>query len=314
MDDLTAPPRTHPAAWLSFALGLSSFALGLLALTGVPALLIGMRSLRAVNASDGRLRGARLAVAGMVLGGLASLVTVLGVAAIVGLRMQDYSRRAECANHLRLIGVSLNKYADTHGTFPAAASAPAWLPPDRRLSWMAGVLPLLAEGTRANATYQELAGRIDREKAWDDGANAAAAKARVRLFLCPAGVEATPGMTHYVGVAGVGPDAAGRRRDDTLAGVFGYDRGVKREEVTAGVSYTMMVAETAERNGPWLAGGFPTVRGAEPGVEHYVGAGRPFGGLHHRVAQVLWVDASVRPVSEATPGDLFRACATLRRE
>src|SRR5262245_39329023 len=157
MDDPTAPPRTHPAAWLSFALGLSSFALGLLALTGVPALLIGMRSLRAVNASDGRLRGARLAVAGMVLGALASLVTVLGVAAIVGLRMQDYSRRAECANHLRVIGVSLNKYADTHGTFPAATSGPAWLPPDRRLSWMAGALPLLAEGTRANATYQELA-------------------------------------------------------------------------------------------------------------------------------------------------------------
>src|SRR4029077_5214626 len=103
-------------------LGLSSFALGLLALTGVPALVIGLRALRAVNPSDGRLRGGRPAVAGMALGGLATLTTAVGVAAILALRAQDASRRVECANHLRLIGSSLYKYADAHGSFPAATS------------------------------------------------------------------------------------------------------------------------------------------------------------------------------------------------
>src|SRR5262245_28706351 len=125
MDAATSKSGWHSGAVLAFLLGVASVGLFLLALTGVPAMVLGFRSLRAVNASDGRFRGARLAVAGMILGGIGTLLTVVGIAAVVFLRVQVDSRRMTCTDNLRQIGIALNKYADTHDRFPAATSGPA---------------------------------------------------------------------------------------------------------------------------------------------------------------------------------------------
>lgn len=311
-------PRTHPphvpaSAWLSFALGLASLLLCLLALTGVPAFVLGLRSLRAINLSDGRLRGARLAVAGMLLGGTGTVATVVGVAAILIHSGQHASHRVECIDHLRQIGEATNKYADVHGHFPAATQASKDLPPTRRLSWLSEVLPLLADGTPASATYQALAQELVVDRAWDDPVHAKLAKARLRIFVCPAKPNVPLGTTHYVGVAGVGVEAAELPRSDQRAGMFGYERGVRRPEVTAGISFTMMALETADKNGCWLAGGVPTVRGVDAEVEAYCGPGRAFGGLHAGMTNVLWVDGSVRQVKDDVPGDLLRGQVTIRR-
>jgi prepilin-type processing-associated H-X9-DG protein len=300
----------------SFLLGLASFALCFV--TGLPALLLGLHGLRAVNASDGRLRGARLAITGMVLGGLATLLTVAGFGTIILLRWQQTSAQASCINNLRVLGVALNKYAEQHSHFPPATRNPANLPPPRRISWLADVLPLMAEGRPINADYQALAEKIDRDHAWDSPANAAVVKRPVRAFLCPgdSGIDPNqpPGRTTCVGVAGVGPRAAYLDRSDPRAGVFGHGRGVRPAEITRGISETMMVVETAQEIGPWLAGDFPTVRGLEPDVEHYVGPGRPFGGLHRGIMNVLWVDGSVQPRSDKVPGDLLRRQAMIHWE
>ena len=306
--------RTHPDAWLSFLLGVSSLALGLLVLTGLPALLIGLRGLREINRSDGALRGARLAVAGMILGGVGTLTTVLGVAAIVILNVTATSRRVECVNNLRQIGIALNKCADAQDFYPAATVPSKFLPPDRRLSWLADALPLLGEeGTPASERYMQLASELARDRAWDDPANAKLARMRFRVFVCPARPDGPPGTTHYVGIAGLGLDAADLKREDARAGMFGHDRGVRRDEVTAGISFTMMVIETGEGNGSWLEGGPSTVRGVDPRREQYLGPERPFGGLHLGNTNVLWVDGSVRPMTDTTPGGIFRAHATIRR-
>jgi prepilin-type processing-associated H-X9-DG protein len=307
----------HPAAVASFVLGLASVGFCLLALAGLPALWLGLRGLRAVNASDRELRGAGLAKIGMALGALGTAITLVGVCFLVALKLRDTSNRVESADNLRQIGVALHKYADTHESFPPATHDPRRLDPERRLSWMADLVPLLGEGTPRNKGYQELAKKIDRTRGWDDPANAAVLATPVRLFLCRGHPEyepnGSPGLTHYVGVAGIDPGSAYLPRDHPRAGVFGHDRGVRRNEVTAGISVTMMVLETAARNGPWLAGGFPTVRGLGPDEEHYSGPGRPFGGLHARGVNVLFVDGSVRLRPDDTPGSAFRALATLRR-
>ncbi|MFO0845514.1 MAG: DUF1559 domain-containing protein [Gemmataceae bacterium] len=311
MADITHPPRIPPVAWLSLLLGLAALPLFFL---GLPALVVGVRALRAINSSDGALRGARLVQVGLAaaVGGLA--LPALGLVAMLAVSAQTASRRVECANHLREIGLALNRYADAHGTFPPATSAPADLPPARRLSWLADVLPLLLEGTPRNAAYQGLAAGVDRRSGWDDLPNAVPQSARVGMFHCPAHPGPVTNATHYVGLAGVNPDAIDLPRDDPRAGVFGNGRGVKRQEVTAGISFTLMALETAHENGPWLAGGFPTTRGLDPAVERYSGWGRPFGGLHPGVVMALWVDASARPVSDSTPAELFRRQATIRRD
>jgi prepilin-type processing-associated H-X9-DG protein len=121
-------------------------------------------------------------------------------------------------------------------------------------------------------------------------------------------------LTSYLGIAGVGVDAARYPRKDPRAGFFGYDRVITQADITSGTSVTMMVAETTQHNGPWLAGGSPSVRGLDPDIERYIGLGRPFGGLHLDGLNVLWVDGSVRPVGERVAPAEFRASARINRE
>jgi prepilin-type processing-associated H-X9-DG protein len=326
----TAPPLApngeaqSPAAArgrLSLA-ALVSVPLGLFPPTGVPAMLLGLSGLRAINAAGGRLRGRRLAVAGMALGAAGTVALAAGVFLLIVYPLRSASLRAECANHLRQLGMGVNRYAEAHdGQLPPGTVHNAALEPDHRLSWMAAVLPYLADAQSAGnkqspqKKWQELAGRLDLKRAWDDPANVEAAGVNVSAYFCPAldqqGPRHKPGLTTYVGLAGVGPDAAILPKTSRRAGVFGYDRVLTREDVTAGLSYTMMVAETAQGLGPWVAGGQATVRGLAPDQTRYLGVGRPFGGLHAGGANVLWVDTSVRFVNDSVAPEVFRSQATL---
>jgi prepilin-type processing-associated H-X9-DG protein len=118
-------------------------------------------------------------------------------------------------------------------------------------------------------------------------------------------------VTTNVGLAGLDPDAVLLPRSSPRAGFFGYDRTISLADVRRGSSQTIMVAETDRDLGPWVAGGPPTVRGVDPKETHYLGVGRPFGGLHGRLSNILWVDGSVRPVLDDLPPTVFRMHATL---
>ncbi|MFO0878730.1 MAG: DUF1559 domain-containing protein [Gemmataceae bacterium] len=305
-------PPVSPAAWLSLALGLSSFLLCLLGLTGLPAAIVGLRAVRAINTSDGQLGGVRIALAGLILGTCSSLLTAAGLLAILLVKLQAANQRMECSDHLRQLGLALNRYADDRGAFPPATRTPVSAPPADRLGWIAETLPFVGEGTRMEAVYRKIFQSISLEHTWQDPANASARQARLRLLHCPGQPGSLDNTTSYVGVSGVGLDAINRKRDQPGAGMFGNDRGVRRNEVHDGISFTLLVLETGHDPGPWLAGGWPTVRGLNPQVDIYGGPGRPFGGLHTGITQALWVDGSVRPLADSTPADLFRSHATLR--
>src|SRR5262249_23252948 len=137
---------------------------------------------------------------------------------------------------------------------------------------------------------------IDPNKAWNAPANHDATAQYLRVFVCPAhpffDEEPSPGPTYYVGIAGIGANAADLSLSDPNCSFFGYDRKIMPSDVPRGVSYTMMTAETAWRNGPWAQGGFATVRGLDSSDVPYTGQGRPFGGLHSRITNILFADAS----------------------
>ncbi len=315
-------PRTHWAAPLSLALGIAALPwLGIVA--AVPALVLGFVSLRTINASDGTLRGAWMAVAGLAAGAVGVMISALGVIAMLTVSVRTTAARAECLNNLRVVGIALNQYADLHETFPPATLGPGSLPPEKQVAWTAGVIPHLAgaagelnqrRGARLAQAYMDLDAAIDRRSPWDAEVNAAAREAAVGFFLCPGhpGYTRQSAVTHYVGIAGVDEDAARLSRDDAKAGVFGYDRGVRRQEATAGFSFTLAALETGHENGPWLAGGFATVRGVGEG-DDLLGPGRPFGGLHPKVTNALMLDGSARSINDGTEGGLLRRLATLRR-
>jgi hypothetical protein len=304
-------------------LAVASLLFGLFCATGPVAAVLGWAALRAINGSEGRLRGAGLAVAGLALGGVSTALLVVGSLAIVALSLREASNRAECRFNLREIGLAVNLYADnTNETFPPATLPAAGLPREQRFSWLAGILPYMEPRPNKTFRWKSLADRLDYGRPWDDPANLPAVRTNVPRFLCPScphlDPRANPGLTHYVGIAGVDPDAPSLPAGHPRAGFFGYDRLLKPADLTAGAGNTLMTAETTADNGPWAAGVPSTVRGVDPDAAVYIGPGHAFGGCHRDgtvdLLQAAFADAHVEVIKATVSPQIFRDRARIARD
>ena len=136
-----------------------------------------------------------------------------------------------------------------------------------------------------------------------------------RVLKCPASPlepkSSPPGVTHYVAIAGLGLDSPELPKEHPRVGIFGYDRQTRIEDIKDGTANTMMLAETAAANGPWIAGGTATVRGLDPAQTPYVGRNRQFGGHDRDGAMVLFADGSVRSTKESISKRVFEAYSTM---
>jgi hypothetical protein len=309
-------PRLCTPAVVCFVFGALSPAL--LFLTGIPALWMGVRALRSINASDGRLRGRRLVIAGMVLGGLGCAAAVFGTLALVFVELRARGQRLECLNNLRQIGGAVLNYQSANSAFPPGTVPNAALPPEKRLSWLTTLPPFMEQKTKTARDAQTLYDRLDPSLAWDAGANAAVAHASVPFCRCPAHPFDDPGVirgqTSYVGLAGVGRDAAELPRGNPLAGIFGYDRVVRRADLTAGATQTLLATETARDNKPWTAGGSATVRGLDRADAPYIGPGRAFGGMHPHGLNVLRADSGADFMTDDVAPGFFETLTRVWRE
>src|SRR5579884_3071557 len=91
MSEVTSA-RLSKAALAAFVLGVSSLVLSLAA--ALPALFLSVQAMRAIHRSEGRLRGQRLAIAGLTLSALVTVVTILGLISMVLLYVQEKSHVA----------------------------------------------------------------------------------------------------------------------------------------------------------------------------------------------------------------------------
>jgi prepilin-type processing-associated H-X9-DG protein len=314
-----ASARLSKAALAAFVLGASSLLLSLAA--ALPALYLGVQAIRTINHSGGRLRGQCLAVAGLALSVLSTTAAILGSLAMVLLYVQEKGHVAGCANNLRQIGVAIHNYSDQNDHyFPPGTVLNFVLKPQQRLSWEAALVPFFSKnstaGKKEGEHWEQLAEQIAFKEAWDAPLNAGLRR-NVRLFLCPTFVHGLSsdqiGLTSYVGIAGVGDEAATLPRSHANAGFFGYDRLLRDGDISARLDATLAAIETAYDNGPWPAGGTPTVRGVPPDSRRCLGKDAAFGGLHRGVANVLWADGSVRPVTEKIDPELFQNEARIPR-
>jgi prepilin-type processing-associated H-X9-DG protein len=137
----------------------------------------------------------------------------------------------------------------------------------------------------------------------------------VQLLQCPAHSRGAttngPRETDYVGVAGLGADAATLPSGHPRSGVFSYERPTRLGDIRDGIASTMMMAETTQARGPWTAGGPATVRGLDPGRRPYIGRGRQFGGAHRGGVMVAFADGSVRFIRESIDPKVFEALSTV---
>ena len=233
----------------------------------------------------------------------------------------SYNDRARCQNNLREIGAFGVWHAVTPGIPPPADPQPvippgtvvlADLEPGRRLSWLVSVLPPLELHDQVPPGTAE---RFDLAKGWGAPANQAAARLRLAAFLCPANpppeAPEAPAPTQYVGLGGIGADAAGRPIDAPGAGAFRYDTPTPVNRVRDGLSSTLMMGETSNDLGPWARGGPATVRGLDPDRLPYLGAGGQFAGNHPGGGFFAYADGSVRFLVEGISPALFRAQLTI---
>lgn len=209
------------------------------------------------------------------------------------------------AAEFQRLGEELRRDLGIRDEFPRnLAPQNAMFPPDRQFSWIA-----------------EFAGRQPgsngfpprRDRAWDDPANDRFVRQRLPLFLNPliaqkASADRYP-ATHFVGMAGVGHDAATLACDHPRAGIFGENRVTRPADVLDGLSHTMFIVGVQQDVGAWAAGGRATMRAftQEPYINgpDGIGSGEPDG------MTVLMADGSVRFVSRKTSPEIIRQLATI---
>jgi hypothetical protein len=167
---------------------------------------------------------------------------------------------------------------------------------------------------------EELKSNFDPTVAWDREPNltpeiAGQSVVRNPLFHCPDDTADSPSgelqFSSYVGMAGLGKDAATRPAGDPAAGVFGDHRQTSLTELGGNREHTICLLDTSRDNGPWTAGGPPTLRPFLPEETPFIGAGRQFGGHHAERALALMADSSVRDFSTKTDPGVFAKLCTI---
>lgn len=227
-------------------------------------------------------------------------------------RVRAAARKTDCLNHLLNNSLcALNATSvSAADAFPQGTKPNPNLRPDQRLSWYLANWGWMGDG--------QIALDVDWEGAWNDPQNL-----RIRtenmdgkigelwgmpVLDCPSRpvdrAHELPRFTAYVGMAGVGVDPAAGPLTAT-SGIFGYDRVCPEGKVTRGLSNTVLLIETSRDNGPWTAGGPPTVRGYNPVDGSPLGVGRPFGGLHLQATGVGMADGSAKFLNEDIDSQVF---------
>jgi len=239
-----------------------------------------------------------------------AMIVLVGSGLIIAgvLNVRAAAARIGCANNMHQIGMSLHDYRSANEHFPQAGKPNPTLPAERRLSWLVEFAPYV-EAT-------DLYVRMDRKKGWDAEENRYLALTTLGYLQCPSFPDVPPQSTlvptYYVGVAGLGVDAAELPLEDSRAGFFGYDRTLRLSDVQQGAGNLMAAVETTQTRGAWTAAGPPTARGLEEDGPPYLGPNGQFGGTHPGGANAVFADASVRFLRRPIDAKVMEAMATVR--
>jgi len=151
------------------------------------------------------------------------------------------------------------------------------------------------------------------EAEWNAPVNDEFVRRRIPAFTNPlipvmSGDDHYP-ATHFVGVSGVGVDAADLPRRHPRAGIFSASQVTRREDVTDGMSNTMLVAGVQSELGSWARPGTASIRSFTR--EPYLHGPDGFGTGHPNQMFVLMADGSVKTLSAQTEAVVVRRMAAM---
>jgi len=209
-------------------LGVLSFCFS--ALAGIPAIILGILALSTASRSRGRVGGQGLAIAGIVLGGIGTMMVFVQIALLLPAiqAAREAARRSESTNNFKHIGLGLHNYHDTLGELPPAVS----IDDDGKplLSWRVHILPYIEQ----QALYEQF--KLD--EPWDSPHNKQLIDQMPEVFRSPSADTGTS-ETVYLAVVGQSKPMYGAAfRNDGKATRF--------RDFTDGTSFTIMVVEANE--------------------------------------------------------------------
>jgi len=211
---------------------------------------------------------------------------------------------------LRRLREAVGSLQQREGSLPIGTVANDKLPrPIQRISWHAQLLPYLGK--------QELYDQINFSETWTFEKNRPVAFTLVDAFLDPnvpnRRWKGLPyeglALTHFVGMAGIGEEAARLPKEDPRAGIFGYTRKAALADIRDGAGNTIMLIQVRDTFGPWMQGGGGTVRGAQ--VQPYIGGFGSFGTPGRDGVVAMFADGSVRFLSKDIDPKVFEALCTM---
>src|SRR5262249_25145044 len=145
---------------------------------------------------------------------MVAVILAIGVGLFISsiYQVRQTAKLASCRNNLKQLGLAVINYCDFNGSFPTGTIRNPNFPPDKHLSWLVSIGPYIESGKPL----------LTLDKAWDDPVNrklwvVAMLEPKFLLgdwaaFFCPSnpnrGSPDLPSVTHYVGVAGIGENAA----------------------------------------------------------------------------------------------------------
>ena len=286
------------AIWSVF-LGVSSLLLA--AITGIPAILLGLKAIADINRDRGLTGGRGIATTGIALGlfGSTVLSIVYVIPAIEAIR--ESVRYQSCVNHMKLIGLAFHQAQGARGTFPTAAI----LSKDGQplLSWRVALLAHMGPGEK------HLYGQFHLDEPWDSPHNLKLVSQMPNVYLTADRPTKRPGETFYQVVTG----------KNTM---FPGAQGVSFGDVTDGTSATIMVVEAAnpviwtkpaDITAMSISNPVPTLPNrasprSKPAIP-FIGI-TGVGGIHNGGFCALFVDGSVHWIDQAITTADFMALIT----
>jgi len=196
------------------------------------------------------------------VGGLSilELIAVIAITALMSALLlpavqavREATRRTQCHNNLRQIGVGLHLYEASRMELPPGCLE--WRPFDgnpalKNFAWSALIPPFLDQ-----ANLHEL---VDFNVPFDHPRNLTARQTKLSIFLCPSNDPSVNSIFESLGGSDYG-GLFGQRI--TLSspvdnGTFIHDRSIRLAEISDGLTHTLGVAEDTESpNAHWIDGG-----------------------------------------------------------
>ncbi len=210
------------------------------------------------------------------------------------------------ARRMGRLGQSLQAHGKAQGFWPQGAAGSTLLPPQRRLSWIASLLPYLGR----LEWYRQLSAA----HSWNDPVNRAIVQRTLPEVLNPT-LRATRsskgfGLTHFVAVGGWGEQSPWLEASHPDAGLFGFNRRWGLQRLPGGASHTVAVLSVQQQLGPWASGGQATVRGVSVPL---VGGPGGFGAPGAPGPLALMADGSVRVLSAQMDPQVLRYLVVVRK-